>query len=61
MPKAANLYRGHTIEKVGHGKRTVFQTTINEKSYSALTLTLIKADIDAWIDGGEEPAVVEES
>jgi hypothetical protein len=55
MANSSTLYRGHTIERVGHGKKTVFKTTINEKSCSALTLTLIKADIDTWIDAGEEP------
>ena len=50
-----NTYRGHTIEKAGHGKRTLFTTTINEKSWSTTTLSLAKAGIDAWIDGGEEP------
>ena len=55
MANSSTLYRGHTIEKVGHGKRIVFTTTINEKSWSAATLSLAKAGIDAWIDGGEEP------
>ncbi|BAZ13122.1 hypothetical protein NIES4071_49610 [Calothrix sp. NIES-4071] len=53
--KSNNLYRGHSIEKVGHGKRAVFQTTINEKQWSAVTETEVKRAIDAWIDEGIEP------
>jgi ribosomal protein S16 len=56
MANSSNLYRGHTIEKVGHGKRTVFQTIINDKPCSALTLPLVKASIDTWIDEGVEPS-----
>ncbi len=55
MKKSNVVYRGHAIESVGHGKRAAFHTTINEKPHSALTLTAIKADIDKWIDEGEEP------
>ena len=55
MVKPKNLYRGHTIEKVGHGKRAVFQTTINEKEWSAVTESEVKRAIDAWIDQGVEP------
>ena len=55
MANSSNTYRGHTIEKAGHGKRTLFTTTINEKSWSTTTLSLAKAGIDTWIDGGEEP------
>jgi hypothetical protein len=55
MTNSSSLYRGHVIERVGHGKRAVFRTTINEKPWSALTLALVKAGIDAWIDAGEEP------
>jgi hypothetical protein len=55
MTNSSSLYRGHVIERVGHGKRAVFRTTINEKPWSALTLSLVKAGIDAWIDAGEEP------
>jgi hypothetical protein len=55
MAKSSNVYRGHVIEQVGHGKRATFQTTINEKPCSATTLTLMKASIDTWIDAGEEP------
>ncbi len=51
----SSLYRGHAIERVGHGKRALFTTTINEKPCSALTLALMKSNIDAWIDAGEEP------
>jgi hypothetical protein len=50
-----NVYRGHAIEKVGHGKRAVFQTTINEKLWSATTEAQVKAGIDVWIDEGVEP------
>ncbi len=49
------LYRKHPIEKVGHGKKAVFMTTINEKQWSALTESEVKASIDAWIDEGVEP------
>lgn len=55
MVKPNNLYRGHTIEKVGHGKRAVFQTTLNEKQWSAVTESEVKRAIDAWIDQGVEP------
>jgi hypothetical protein len=55
MTNSSSLYRGHVIERVGHGKRAVFRTTINDKLWSALTLSLVKAGIDAWIDAGEEP------
>jgi hypothetical protein len=50
-----NTYRGHPIEKVGHGKRAVFQTTINEKQWAAVTESAVKAAIDVWIDQGIEP------
>jgi len=50
-----NVYRGHTIEKVGHGKRAVFKTIINEKEWSAVTESEVKTAIDAWIDEGIEP------
>ncbi|MDF5720250.1 MAG: hypothetical protein PUP91_07145 [Rhizonema sp. PD37] len=50
-----NVYRGHQIEKVGHGKRAVFRTTINEKEWSAITESEVKAVIDVWIDEGVEP------
>jgi hypothetical protein len=55
MKNTATLYRGHNIERVGHGKRVTFTTEINEKPWSATTLTLAKAGVDAWIDGGVEP------
>jgi hypothetical protein len=55
MANTSNLYRGHTIEKSGHGKRTQFTTTINEKPYSTATLPLMKTNIDTWIDEGVEP------
>jgi hypothetical protein len=55
MKNASTLYRGHNIERVGHGKRVTFTTEINEKPWSAATLTLAKAGIDAWIDAGVEP------
>lgn len=55
MVKPNNQYRGHTIEKVGHGKRAVFQTTLNEKQWSAVTESEVKRAIDAWIDQGVEP------
>ncbi len=55
MVKPKNQYRGHTIEKVGHGKRAVFQTTLNEKQWSAVTESEVKRAIDAWIDQGVEP------
>ena len=50
-----NVYRGHAIDKVGHGKRAVFRTTINEKEWSAITESEVKAVIDVWIDEGVEP------
>ncbi|GAB1541344.1 hypothetical protein NUACC21_40150 [Scytonema sp. NUACC21] len=38
MIKPKNLvYRGYPIKKVGHGKRSVFKTVINEKEWSAIT------------------------
>ncbi|WP_279239660.1 hypothetical protein [Scytonema sp. UIC 10036] len=38
MIKPKNVVdRGHAIEKVGHGKRAVFRTIINEKEWSAIT------------------------
>jgi hypothetical protein len=55
MKNTATLYRGHSIERLGHGKRVTFATQINEKPWSTTTLTLAKAGIDAWIDGGVEP------
>ena len=53
LPK--NLYRGHATEKVGHGKRAVFTTIINEKEWSAITESEVKAGVDVWIDEGIEP------
>jgi hypothetical protein len=53
--KAKNVYRGHPVERVGHGKKAVFQTTLNEKEWSTTTESLLKAAIDAWIDQGVEP------
>ncbi len=50
-----NVYRGHAIEKVGQGKRAVFQTIINEKEWSAVTESEVKTAIDVWIDEGIEP------
>jgi hypothetical protein len=61
MPKSASTYRGHSIERLGHGKKTLFQTTINEKEWSAATEKLVKAGIDTWIDQGVEPEESEES
>jgi hypothetical protein len=55
MIKPKNVYRGHPMEKVGHGKRAVFKTTINEKEWSAVTELEVKTAIDAWIDQGIEP------
>lgn len=55
MIKPKNLYRGHSMEKVGRGKRTVFQTTINEKEWAAVTELEVKTAIDVWIDEGIEP------
>ena len=55
MVKPNTVYRGHTIERVGHGKRAVFKTTINEKEWSAITESEVKRAIDAWIDQGVEP------
>ncbi|BAB78265.1 hypothetical protein ACN23B_27870 (plasmid) [Anabaena sp. FACHB-709] len=55
MIKSKNLYRGHSIEKVGHGKRAVFKTTINEKEWCAVTELNVKTAIDTWIDEGIEP------
>ena len=54
LPKN-NVYRGHAIEKVGHGKRAAFQTIINEKEWSTVTELEVKAAIDVWIDEGIEP------
>jgi hypothetical protein len=61
MPKSASTYRGHSIERLGHGKKTLFQTTINEKEWSATTEKLVKAGIDVWIDQGVEPEESEAS
>ena len=58
MIKPKNLYRGHSMEKVGHGKRAVFKTTINEKEWSAVTELEVKTAIDAWIDQGIEPQLL---
>ena len=55
MIKPKNVYRGHAIDKVGHGKRSVFRTIINEKEWSAVTESEVKAAIDVWIDEGVEP------
>jgi hypothetical protein len=56
MVKPKNVvYRGHPIEKVGHGKRSVFRTIINEKEWSAITESEVKTAIDVWIDEGVEP------
>jgi hypothetical protein len=55
MVKPNNLYRGHVIERVGHGKRAVFRTIINEKEWSAPTEREVKTGIDVWIDQGVEP------
>ncbi len=55
MIKPNTLYRKHTIERVGHGKKAVFRTTINDKEWSALTESEVKRTIDAWIDEGVEP------
>jgi hypothetical protein len=55
MPKSKNLYRGHSIHRVGHGKKAVFQTIIDEKEWSAATEALVKTGIDNWIDLGLEP------
>ncbi|KYC37539.1 hypothetical protein WA1_48190 [Scytonema hofmannii PCC 7110] len=56
MIKPKNVvYRGHAIAKVGHGKRAVFRTTINEKEWSAITESEVKTAIDVWIDEGVEP------
>jgi hypothetical protein len=56
MVKPKNVvYRGHPIEKVGHGKRSVFKTIINEKEWSAITESEVKTAIDVWIDEGVEP------
>ncbi|MEB3220279.1 MAG: hypothetical protein VKN72_29150 [Nostocales cyanobacterium 94392] len=54
-----NVYRGHPIERVGHGKRAVFQTIINEKEWSAVTEKEVKTAIDVWIDEGIEPEPLE--
>ncbi|MCC5653326.1 hypothetical protein LC609_26740 [Nostoc sp. XA013] len=45
MIKPKNLYRGHSMEKVGHGKRALFKTTINEKEWSAVTELEVKTAI----------------
>ncbi len=50
-----NVYRGHVIEKIGHGKRVVYQIVLNEKEWSAVTEVEVKAAIDVWIDQGIEP------
>jgi hypothetical protein len=50
-----NVYRGHAIEKVGHGKRAAFKTIINEKEWSTVTELEVKRAIDVWIDEGIEP------
>jgi hypothetical protein len=55
MKNTSNLYRGHTIDHIGHGKRALFRTTINDKPHETQTLSTIKADIDRWIDAGEAP------
>ncbi|MBO3461430.1 hypothetical protein G7B40_022745 [Aetokthonos hydrillicola Thurmond2011] len=55
MIQPKNVYRGHTIEKVGYGKRSVFMTIINEKEWSDITQLKVKAAIDVWIDQGIEP------
>jgi hypothetical protein len=55
MAKSAYTYRGHSIVRIGHGKKAVFQTTINEKEWSAATENLVKVGIDTWIDQGIEP------
>lgn len=55
MAKSAYTYRGHSIERIGHGKKALFQTTINEKEWSAATENLVKVGIDTWIDQGIEP------
>ncbi len=39
----------------------LFQTTINEKEWSAATEKLVRAGIDTWIDQGVEPEESEES
>ncbi|MEH1945325.1 MAG: hypothetical protein V7L01_34635 [Nostoc sp.] len=58
MVKPKNVYRGHSMEKVGHGKRAVFKTTINEKEWSSVTELEVKTAIDAWIDEGVEPKLL---
>jgi hypothetical protein len=55
MTKSKNLYRGHSIERVGHGKKAVFQTVIDEKEWSAVTAAQVKTGIDDWIDRGVAP------
>jgi hypothetical protein len=55
MKKSNLIYRGHAIASIGHGKRALFHTTINDKPHEAPTLSTIKANIDRWIDAGEEP------
>jgi hypothetical protein len=55
MTKSKNLYRGHSIERIGHGKKAVFQTVIDEKEWSAVTEAQVKTGIDDWIDRGIAP------
>ncbi len=56
MVKPKNsTYRGHAIERVGHGKRAVFKTIINEKEWSAANESEVRTAIDVWIDEGIEP------
>lgn len=55
MVKQNNTYRKHTIEKVGHGKRALFKTSINEKDFFAVTESEVKRAVDTWIDEGVEP------
>jgi hypothetical protein len=50
-----NVHRGHPIERVGHGKRAVFKTIINEKECSTVIESELKTAIDVWIDQGIEP------
>jgi hypothetical protein len=55
MAKSKNLYRGYSIERVGHGKKAVFQTVIDEKEWAAVTEAQVKTGIDDWIDRGIAP------
>ncbi|NJL63560.1 MAG: hypothetical protein HC903_19160 [Methylacidiphilales bacterium] len=50
-----NVHRGYLIEKIGHGKRAVFKTIINEKECSTIIESELKTAIDVWIDEGVEP------